>query len=268
MLQALKRIDKMKAMKRIDRILLISVVCLLLYWIVIMVFSNVTGPLVSIYYWIQSLSILIGYPGAFLISMLGNVTVLFPFPYIAVIFLLGGASAGVAGPYFFDPWLLGIIGGLGATIGEITGYFLGRFGSRYVNQDQCGGFLGFIRKYPRTTPLILWFLALTPIPDDVVVIPLGIARYPIQKVLIPQLIGKSMFLVAIAWAGRLGITFIESILIGDPTNPVAKSIEVISLLVLIIGIYLVIRVDWTKIGLRKKSTHPPSETSDCDDTST
>jgi len=237
-------------MKRIDQILLISIISVIIYWIIIMVFAEITGPFVSLYYWIQSLSVFIGYPGAFLVSLIGNITVLFPIPYIAVIFLLGGAKAGISGPYIFDPWLLGIFGGLGATLGEITGYFLGRFGSRYVNQDQRNGFIEFIKKYPRLTPFVVWFLAVTPIPDDVVVISLGIARYPFQKILIPLMIGKLMFLTIIAWGGRLGLTFIESMLIGDPTNPVSKSVEVILLLILIVGLYIVVKADWAKLSVK------------------
>ncbi|MHA2424619.1 MAG: VTT domain-containing protein [Candidatus Thorarchaeota archaeon] len=233
-------------MKRTDKIFGISIGIILVYWLLIMIFPDLLGPLVSMYYWMQGLSLLIGYPGAFLVSLIGNVTVLFPFPYIAVIFLLGGAKAGPAGPFFFDPWLLGIIGGLGATIGEMTGYLLGRGGSRYVKSDQSSGFLRFVQKHPRATPLVLWFLAVTPFPDDVVVIPLGIAKYSWRNVLIPQFIGKTMFLIAIAWAGNLGLSWLEALLIGDPTNPLTKSIEVIALLLLVVGIFIVLKTNWSK----------------------
>ncbi len=242
----LKMLDG-NTVKRIDQIFLMTIIGVLLYWVIILIFADLTGPLVSIYYWIQGFSVLIGYPGAFLISFIGNVTVLFPFPYIAVLFLLGGASAGPLGPFYFDPWLLGLFGGVGATIGEMTGYLLGRAGSTYVRSDQTSGFLKYVQKYPRTTPLIIWFLAVTPAPDDMLVIPLGIAKYPWKKVLIPQLLGKTMFLMGIAWAGRLGLSWIESILIGDPTSPITKSVEVVALLLLVIGIYLVLRLNWMKI---------------------
>ena len=102
-----------------------------------------------------------------------------------------------------------------------------------------------IQKYPRATPIVIWFLALTPIPDDVVVIPLGIAKYSWKKVLIPQFIGKSMFLIAIAWAGNLCFSWIEAILIGDPTNPVTKTIEVIALLLVVVAIFVVLRTNWS-----------------------
>ncbi len=231
-------------MKRIDIGMLLSVLIIAIYWVIIIVFEDLTGPLVGMYYWIQGLSLLIGYPGAFLVSFMGNVTVLFPFPYIAVIFLLGGANAGVAGPFLFDPWLLGIVSGIGATLGEMTGYLLGRFGARFVHQEQRSRFLDLIHRYPRMTPIVLWFLAVTPLPDDVVIIPLGLTGYPMRKVIVPQFIGKCMFLIAIAWAGRLGLSFVESIVIGNPTSQISKSIEVIALLALLIAVYLVIRGDW------------------------
>jgi membrane protein YqaA with SNARE-associated domain len=234
-------------MKRIDQIFAILVLIILTYWLVILIFPDVLGPLVSIYYWMQGLSVLIGYPGAFIVSLIGNITVLFPFPYIAVIFLLGGAKVGPAGPFYFDPWLLGIIGGVGATLGEMTGYLLGRGGSKFVSSDQSSGFLKLVQKYPRMTPLVLWFLAVTPLPDDVLVIPLGIAKYPWRNVLIPQFIGKTMFLIGVAWAGNLGLSWLESILIGDPRNPITKSIEVIALLLLVIGIYVILVANWSKI---------------------
>ncbi len=249
-------------MKRIDQIFGFSIVVILFYWMLILIIPDLLGPMVSIYYWMQSLSLLVGYPGAFIISLIGNVTVLFPFPYIGVIFLLGGAKAGPAGPFFFDPWLLGIIGGIGATIGEMTGYLLGWGGSRFVEANQSSGFLRFIQEYPRTTPLVLWFLAVTPLPDDVLVIPLGIAKYSWKKVLIPQFIGKTMFLTAIAWAGNLGLSWFEAVLIGDPTNPISKSIEVIALLLLVIGIFIVLRTNWSKyLDIREKEhrTYPDSE---------
>ena len=234
-------------MKRLDQVFGFTVIAIMVYWVLIMIFPDMSGPLVSIYYWMQGLSVLIGYPGAFIVSLIGNVTVLFPFPYIAVLFLLGGAKVGPVGPFFFDPWLLGIIGGLGATIGEMTGYLLGRAGSKFVRADQSSGFLRFVQKYPRTTPIVLWLVAVTPLPDDVLVIPLGIAKYPWKNVLIPQFIGKTMFLIAIAWAGNLGMSWLESILIGDPTNPITKSIEVVALLLLVIGVYIVLRMNWSKL---------------------
>ena len=240
-------------MKRVDWLFLVSVLALFTYWLLIMVFSDLTGPIVGVYYWFQNASVLIGYPGAFVVSLLGNATILVPFPYIAVIFFLGGATVGNVGTFIFDPWILGILSGIGATLGEMTGYVLGWYGSRYVNQEQANGFLDFANRHPRLTPFVVWFLAATPLPDDMLVVPLGVAKYSWRNVLIPQLIGKTMFLMAIAWAGRIGLAIFQSIIVGDPTNPVSKTIEVVTFLLLIVCVYVVIRFDWAKVSTKAKA---------------
>lgn len=186
-----------------------------------------------------------GYPGVILVSFLGNAIILFPLPYMGVAFILGGITDSNSF-FIFDPWVIGILAGFGAAIGEITGYALGYAGNKFVDKERTSRFLNLIQEHPRATPFVLWFLAATPIPDDVVIIPLGIARYPFWKVFIPQLIGKTMFLTAVAWAGRWSLQWIETWLLGNPTSPVSKSIEVIVLLLVLLTIYLVLKFDWNR----------------------
>jgi len=233
-------------MRKLDLSLLIALSLILVYWVIILLVPEMTSPLVSFYYWMLDVATIMGYPGVVIISFLGNAAILFPLPYMGVAFILGGIRDPFFIAFLFDPWIIGVLGGLGATIGEVTGYALGYAGNRFIDEDQTNGFLQIIEKYPRATPLVLWFLAATPIPDDVVIIPLGIARYPFWKVFIPQLIGKIMFLTGVAWAGRLSLEWIENLIIGNPTSPISKSIEVFVLLLVIVMIYLIVRIDWRR----------------------
>ena len=233
-------------MRKLDLSFLIALSLVLVYWVIILLVPEMTSPLVSFYYWMLDVATIMGYPGVVIISFLGNAAILFPLPYMGVAFILGGVRDLGGTVFVFDPWLIGILGGLGATIGEVTGYALGYAGNRFIDEDQTNGFLQIVEKYPRATPLVLWFLAATPIPDDVVIIPLGIARYPFWKVFIPQLIGKIMFLTGVAWAGRLSLEWIENLIIGNPTSPISKSIEVFVLLLVIVMIYLIVRIDWRR----------------------
>lgn len=233
-------------MRKLDLALLVTLSLLLVYWSIILLVPEMVSPLVSFYYLMLDVATEMGYPGVVIISFLGNAAILFPLPYMGVAFILGGVRDLSGTIFVFDPWLIGILGGLGATIGEVTGYALGYAGNRFIEEEQTNGFLQIIEKYPRATPLVLWFLAATPIPDDVVIIPLGIARYPFWKVFIPQLIGKIMFLTGVAWAGRLSLEWIENLIIGNPTSPLSKSIEVLVLLMVIVLIYLIVRIDWRK----------------------
>jgi len=233
-------------MRKLDLSFLMALSLLLVYWSIILLVPEMTSPLVSFYYWMLDVATIMGYPGVVIISFLGNAAILFPLPYMGVAFILGGVRNLGGTVFVFDPWLIGILGGLGATIGEVTGYALGYAGNRFIDEDQTNGFLQIVEKYPRATPLVLWFLAATPIPDDVLIIPLGIARYPFWKVFIPQLVGKTMFLSGVAWAGRLSLEWIEDLIIGNPTSPISKSIEVLVLLLVVVMIYLIVRINWRK----------------------
>ncbi|MDO8674375.1 MAG: VTT domain-containing protein [Dehalococcoidia bacterium] len=61
----------------------------------------------------------LGYPGVFLVAFLSSATVLVPIPGLAAIL---GAGA------IWQPLVVGVIGGLGAAAGEMTGYLVGRAG--------------------------------------------------------------------------------------------------------------------------------------------
>lgn len=241
-------------MRNSDRLLLLSVAVLLVYLILSILFPDLVSPFGVIYSWLLDFSLLLGYPGAFLISAIGNATILFPFPYIGVAFILGGLRDELTLAFVFDPWLISIVSGIGAMIGEMSGYLIGYGGGRLIEEDQTSAFKSFVDSHPRATPFVVWFLAATPIPDDVLVIPLGAARYSWRKVAIAQLIGKTMFLMAISWSGRIGLDFVGSILGStDPLSLLSRIIEVSSVLLVIFAIYSLVRIDWNSLVSRRNS---------------
>lgn len=240
-------------MRRSDMLLLASVVTLMVYLLLSILVQDLASPVAITYHWLLDISSMLGYQGDFLISFLGNATVLVPFPYMAVTFILGGVTDEITSQFHFDPWLLGFLSGLGAVLGEMTGYLIGYSGRHFVDKEQRTAFGELIKKHPRATPLVLWFLAVTPIPDDMLIIPLGAARYPWWKVIIPQFIGKTMFMTVIAWSGRLGVSII-GMLIGstDPSSILSRIVEVASVLLIILGIYVLVRIDWTALMLKRE----------------
>jgi membrane protein YqaA with SNARE-associated domain len=235
-------------MRNSDILLVISTTALVVYFLASILFSGLISPIALVYNWMLDISLVLGYWGDFAVSFLGNATVLVPFPYLGVTFILGGLTDNSIGQFLFDPWLVGIVSGLGAVCGEMTGYLIGYGGGQLLDEKQRNAFSEYVRFHPRATPFILWFLAATPIPDDVLIVPLGAARYPWWKVLIPQFIGKSMFMIVIAWSGRFGLDFIGA-LIGntDTLSIVSRAIEVTSVLLIVVAIYALIRIDWTKL---------------------
>ena len=81
-----------------------------------------------------------GYLGAFLISLLGNATILLPGIVLPILSGLGVVfyqSAGLAGPIG-----VGLAGGVGAAIGEIVGYMAGYSGRGIVEKNRLYERLG------------------------------------------------------------------------------------------------------------------------------
>ncbi len=73
-----------------------------------------------------------GYLGVFIISVLGNATLIFPAPSFTVV-----AFGAVLNPYF-----VGILAGCGAAVGEMTGYTLGRGMSPNLDEGTTVAALG------------------------------------------------------------------------------------------------------------------------------
>ena len=68
-----------------------------------------------------------GYAGLFLLSILGNATIVLPVPVVLTAFLGGG---------IFNPLWVGVVVSLGATIGELTGYLAGTSSQDVIESEK------------------------------------------------------------------------------------------------------------------------------------
>ena len=68
----------------------------------------------------------LGYLGIFLVSLLGNATIVLPAPSLALVFAMGSV--------LYWP-LVGLVAGVGEALGELSGYLAG-FGGRAFIEDQ------------------------------------------------------------------------------------------------------------------------------------
>lgn len=132
-----------------------------------------------------------GYPGIFLISLVGNATVIFPAPSLALVFALGGV---------LDPFLVGLAAGLGESLGELTGYLAGYGGQAVIeNREIYNRLQGWMRHYGLAT---IFFLALFPSPFfDLAGITAGALRFPVGYFLLSCWLGKTIKTTIFALAG-------------------------------------------------------------------
>ena len=145
-----------------------------------------------------------GYLGLFLINIIGNATLFFPIPSFAFVFAAGSV---------LNPWLVGIVSGIGAAIGEMVGYVLGRGGNLILKEKNKKWFDKAVKwsKKRGLFPVIILFAA-TPIPYDIIGILAGIIKYDIKKFFLATLIGKIIINTVIAWAGFYSLTWMISAL--------------------------------------------------------
>lgn len=138
-----------------------------------------------------------GYLGVFLINFVTSATVLFPLPGVASVFV-GGA--------IWNPVLVGITGGIGATLGELLGYLVGYGGSGFIRIPKRGkSWLRIIKQYFSKAGFVTTFvLAALPFPFfDVVGIVAGALTYPVWKFALATLLGRVARDILFAWSGQL-----------------------------------------------------------------
>lgn len=154
--------------------------------------------------WVLSIAQTWGYLGLFLINVIGNATLFFPFPAFAFVFVFGSV---------LNPWLVGIISGIGAAIGELVGYVVGRGGNHILKKKNKKWFDKALKWSEKrgVFPVIIVFAA-TPIPYDIIGILCGIIKYDLRKFFLATLIGKIIINTALAWAGFYSLTWVISTL--------------------------------------------------------
>lgn len=156
--------------------------------------------------WAQGFAGAWGYLGIFLVNFLGSASIFFPVPAFMVVFLFGS---------ILNPWLVGIVAGVGCALGELTGYVIGKGGERVLKRK----YKKWIKKGEewfrrhRAFPFIVIFAA-TPLPDDVLGILCGMFSYDLKRFFLASLIGKIIMNLALAWGGFYGMQWVLQVFGG------------------------------------------------------
>jgi len=175
-----------------------------------------------------------GYVGAFLISVLGSLIPFLPVPYLIPIVLMSKT---------LDPLLLGILAGIGGAIGKLTSYGLGRFGRRLLKEERRRKMTILGRAIGKYGALAVFLFALTPLPDDIIYIPIGLAGFDLIKFMFANALGKIILSWIVAYGGRLYFD-LAGIFLGQGGGLTATFIALTAMI--IITIFL-LRIDWEEV---------------------
>jgi membrane protein YqaA with SNARE-associated domain len=162
------------------------------------------------------------------LSFIGAASIIFPIPYTVVLFLISGR---------FNPLLLAIVAGFGAAVGELVGYGLGYMGRGFVSKKRGRHLNAMLRIFDRFGAAAVFIFALTPLPDDLLLIPLGLLRYRLWKVFLPSVAGKFLMCLVIAYVGGAVSPLYEE----SPIIPIA------TMILLVLVVIAMFRIDWVKV---------------------
>ena len=178
------------------------------------------------------------YVGVFAISLIGAMSIIVPIPYTFIILTLG-----IEG---MNPLLLTVAGGLGSGVGEFSGYILGYYGRSVISEKQQRKMGYMIRIFDHYGPITIFLFALTPLPDDLLFIPLGILRYKFIKAFIPCILGKTLMCAILAYGGQM-FGNILSMVFGESTPEMNLLISIITGIALVFILVAMLKIDWEKV---------------------
>jgi membrane protein YqaA with SNARE-associated domain len=189
--------------------------------------------------WMDQFVIQFGYLGVFFISFIGTMSIIVPIPYTLVILWLSMSGS-------MNPLLLTIAGGIGSGIGEFSGYALGYYGRTMISKKRQRKMNYMVKILNRYGSIVIFLFALTPLPDDLLFIPLGILRYSFIKAFIPCFLGKLLMCGILAYGGQLYYDVLR-IVFGEMTWEMELLTSIITAVVLVLILVALFKIDWEKV---------------------
>jgi len=183
----------------------------------------------------------IGYLGLVLVNFFGS---LIPFIPLPGFLLLASMSVGDQ----FDLHVLAILSALTATAAKQIIFYVSYEGRRIISEKTRKRMRPFERLVKRYGAAAAFFAAATPIPDDLIYVPLGLAKYNPKRFFIATLTGKLVLSYSIVFISHhLGMSLVEPYLenITDVTT-VYIGIMIFGAMMTFV-IVLLLRLNWAKI---------------------
>jgi membrane protein YqaA with SNARE-associated domain len=139
-----------------------------------------------------------GYLGIFIISIISAASIVLPVPSWILVAAMGA---------ILNPILVGVVSGIGGTIGEMTGYLLG-YGGRLAI-DNVALYNRMVKWMKRWGSVTIFVLALIPNPlFDVAGAAAGLLRFPVWKFILFGAAGRIPKNIFFAYLGVWGLHFL------------------------------------------------------------
>jgi membrane protein DedA with SNARE-associated domain len=183
----------------------------------------------------------LGYIGLTLVSFFGS---LIPFVPLPSFLLLATMSVGDA----FDLHLLAIISAVTATAAKVIVFSVSYEGRRIIGKASRKRMRPFERLVKRYGAGAAFFAAATPMPDDLIYVPLGLAKYNPKRFFIATLTGKLVLSYAIVFVSHyMGLSLVEPLL-EDVKDVSTIYIGIVIFAAMMTSVViLLLKLDWQRI---------------------
>lgn len=183
----------------------------------------------------------VGYLSLSLVNFFGS---LVPFVPLPGFLLLATMSVGNQ----FDLHVLALLSAITATVAKQIIFYVSYGGRRIINEKTRKRMRPFERLVKRYGAGAAFFAAATPIPDDLVYVPLGLAKYNPKRFFIATLTGKIVLSYVIVFISHyLGLSLVEPFLENiDDATPVYIGIFIFGAMMTAV-VVLLLRLDWQRI---------------------
>jgi len=183
----------------------------------------------------------VGYLGLTIVSFFGS---LIPFVPIPSFVLVATMAVGEQ----FDILVLVLIAALTSTAAKQIIFYASYGGRKIISEKTKKRMLPFQKLVKRYGGSAAFVAAATPIPDDLVYIPLGLAKYNPKRFFVATLLGKFvLYYVIVLISHYMGLSLLEPVLQGID-DPLPVYIGIIALgIAMTVVVILLLRLNWEKI---------------------
>jgi membrane protein DedA with SNARE-associated domain len=181
----------------------------------------------------------LGYIGLFAISFIASIIVFVPIPFFPILALMSIDKD-------FDPHLLAFSSAIGATLAKTIIFYSSFYGRRFIGRESKVKMKPLQRLLKRYGWYASFIAAATPIPDDIVYVPLGLAKYNPWLFFTSCFAGKMLISEAIVWGTRMGFNMLEY-LESNMNGQLFYATVIATIAVTAFLIYFMIKADWSRL---------------------
>ena len=183
----------------------------------------------------------VGYLGLAIVSFFGSLIPFVPIPSFVLVATMAVGDQ-------FDIHILVIIAALTSTAAKQIIFYVSYGGRKIISEKTKKRMKPFQKLVKRYGGSAAFFAAATPIPDDLVYIPLGLAKYNPKRFFIATLLGKVvLYYVIVLISHYMGLSLLEPIL-QDIQDPLPIYVGIIALgVAMTVIVILLLRLDWERI---------------------